>query len=30
AGHGAKRMNPISAAYCGKVKVQLAALGAPA
>ncbi|WP_292624895.1 lytic transglycosylase domain-containing protein [Mesorhizobium sp.] len=30
AGHGAKRMNPMSAAYCGKVKVQLAALGAPA
>ncbi|MER8438261.1 transglycosylase SLT domain-containing protein [Mesorhizobium sp. M1312] len=30
AGHGARRMNPISAAYCGKVKVQLAALGAPA
>jgi soluble lytic murein transglycosylase-like protein len=30
AGHGAKRMNPVSAAYCGKVKVQLAALGAPA
>jgi soluble lytic murein transglycosylase-like protein len=30
AGHGAKRMNPVSAAYCGKVKVQLAALGAAA
>jgi soluble lytic murein transglycosylase-like protein len=30
AGHGAKRMNPVSAAYCGKVKVQLAALGGPA
>lgn len=30
AGHGATRMNPISAAYCSKVKVQLAALGAPA
>jgi soluble lytic murein transglycosylase-like protein len=23
AGHGAKRMNKISAAYCGKVKKQL-------
>lgn len=30
AGHAAKRMNPVSAAYCGKVKVQLVALGAPA
>jgi hypothetical protein len=30
AGHAATRMNPVSAAYCGKVKVQLAALGAPA
>lgn len=30
AGHGATRMNPISAAYCSKVKVQLAAVGAPA
>ncbi len=27
AGHGAKRMNPVSSAYCGKVKVQMAALG---
>lgn len=27
AGHGAKRMNPISSAYCSKVKVQMAALG---
>ena len=26
AGHAAKRMNPVSAAYCGKVKVQMAAL----
>ena len=24
AGHGAKRMNPVSAAYCCKVKAQLA------
>ena len=30
AGHAAKRMNPVSAAYCGKVKVQMAALGSPA
>jgi soluble lytic murein transglycosylase-like protein len=30
AGHAATRMNPVSAAYCGKVKVQLAALGSPA
>ncbi|CCV14822.1 transglycosylase SLT domain-containing protein [Mesorhizobium sp. STM 4661] len=30
AGHAAKRMNPVSAAYCGKVKVQMAALGQPA
>jgi hypothetical protein len=30
AGHAATRMNPVSAAYCGKVKVQLAAFGAPA
>ncbi|PBC03179.1 transglycosylase SLT domain-containing protein [Mesorhizobium sp. WSM3860] len=29
AGHGATRMNPISAAYCSKVKVQMAALGSP-
>ena len=27
AGHGAKRMNPVSSAYCKKVKVHLAALG---
>ena len=26
AGHAATRMNPISSAYCGKVKVQMAAL----
>jgi soluble lytic murein transglycosylase-like protein len=25
AGHGAKRMNPVSSAYCSKVKIQLAA-----
>jgi soluble lytic murein transglycosylase-like protein len=30
AGHGARRMNPISAAYCSKVKVQMVALGSPA
>ncbi|RUU11743.1 lytic transglycosylase domain-containing protein [Mesorhizobium sp. USDA-HM6] len=30
AGHGARRMNPVSAAYCSKVKVQMAALGSPA
>lgn len=30
AGHAAKRMNPVSAAYCSKVKVQMAALGTPA
>ncbi len=30
AGHGATRMNPVSAAYCSKVKVQMAALGSPA
>ncbi|MDX8523417.1 transglycosylase SLT domain-containing protein [Mesorhizobium sp. MSK_1335] len=30
AGHGATRMNPVSAAYCSKVKVQLVALGSPA
>ena len=29
AGHGATRMNPVSAAYCSKVKVQMAALGSP-
>ncbi len=27
AGHAAKRMNPVSSAYCAKVKVQMAALG---
>ncbi|MBZ9942062.1 transglycosylase SLT domain-containing protein [Mesorhizobium sp. BR1-1-13] len=30
AGHGATRMNPVSAAYCSKVKVELAAVGSPA
>jgi soluble lytic murein transglycosylase-like protein len=30
AGHAARRMNPISAAYCSKVKVQMVALGTPA
>jgi soluble lytic murein transglycosylase-like protein len=30
AGHAATRMNPVSAAYCSKVKVQMAALGTPA
>ncbi|MDG4879901.1 transglycosylase SLT domain-containing protein [Mesorhizobium sp. WSM4884] len=30
AGHGATRMNPVSAAYCSKVKVQMAAVGSPA
>ncbi|MDG4894085.1 transglycosylase SLT domain-containing protein [Mesorhizobium sp. WSM4976] len=30
AGHGATRMNPVSAAYCSKVKVQMVALGSPA
>jgi soluble lytic murein transglycosylase-like protein len=30
AGHAATRMNPVSAAYCGKVKVQMVALGSPA
>jgi soluble lytic murein transglycosylase-like protein len=25
AGHGAKRMNPVSSAYCSKVKIQMAA-----
>ena len=29
AGHGATRMNPVSAAYCSKVKVQMAAVGSP-
>ncbi len=27
AGHAATRMNPVSSAYCSKVKVQMAALG---
>ena len=27
AGHAATRMNPVSAAYCGKVKVQMARIG---
>jgi soluble lytic murein transglycosylase-like protein len=27
AGHAARRMNPVSSAYCSKVKVQMAALG---
>jgi soluble lytic murein transglycosylase-like protein len=30
AGHAATRMNPVSAAYCRKVKVQLASAGSPA
>jgi soluble lytic murein transglycosylase-like protein len=30
AGHAATRMNPVSSAYCSKVKIQLATLGAPA
>jgi len=30
AGHGAKRMNPVSSAYCSKVKIQMAAAGTPA
>lgn len=30
AGHAATRMNPVSSAYCAKVKVQLVALGSPA
>lgn len=30
AGHAARRMNPVSAAYCQKVKVQLASTGSPA
>lgn len=29
AGHAARRMNPVSAAYCQKVKVQLASAGSP-
>jgi soluble lytic murein transglycosylase-like protein len=27
AGHAAKRMNPVSSAYCSKVKVHMARLG---
>jgi hypothetical protein len=30
AGHAARRMNPVSSAYCRKVKVQLASAGSPA
>lgn len=30
AGHGAKRMNPVSSAYCSKVKIQMAAAATPA
>lgn len=30
AGHGAKRMNPVSSAYCSKVKIQMAEAGTPA
>lgn len=30
AGHAAKRMNPVSSAYCRKVKVEMASLGSPA
>lgn len=30
AGHAAKRMNPVSSAYCSKVKVHMARLGTPA
>ncbi|QDC00069.1 transglycosylase SLT domain-containing protein [Mesorhizobium sp. 8] len=30
AGHAATRMNPISSAYCRKVKVQMASAGSPA
>lgn len=30
AGHGAKRMNPVSLAYCSKVKIQMAAAATPA
>jgi soluble lytic murein transglycosylase-like protein len=26
AGHAAKRMNPVSSAYCSKVKVHMASL----
>lgn len=30
AGHGAKRMNPVSSAYCSKVKIHMAAAATPA
>jgi soluble lytic murein transglycosylase-like protein len=30
AGHAATRMNPVSSAYCRKVKVQMASAGSPA
>jgi soluble lytic murein transglycosylase-like protein len=30
AGHAATRMNPVSSAYCRKVKVQMASAGDPA
>lgn len=30
AGHAAKRMNPVSSAYCSKVKVHMARLGTAA
>lgn len=30
AGHAARRMNPVSSAYCQKVKVQMASAGNPA
>lgn len=30
AGHAARRMNPVSSAYCQKVKVRLASAGSPA
>lgn len=29
AGHAARRMNPVSSAYCRKVKVQMASAGSP-
>ena len=30
AGHGAKRMNPVSSAYCSKVKIHMASAATPA
>jgi len=30
AGHGARRMNPVSSAYCRKVKIEMASAGSPA